>query len=129
MTVNMVRLLKQKKYPISRQTIKPKTNHNMKFMCFFLARRTKKDKTLKWYRDGTLLLNSELAKNESYRIKISARGHLKFAEIKPKDAGSYKCSYSKDKEKKEWIIKGKMTNTSTQIIKMNVIFFSKTSLQ
>ena len=100
-------------------------NHNMKFMCVFIACRTKKDKTLKWYRNGTLLLNSELAKNESYRIKISAKGHLKFAEIKPKDAGSYKCSYSKDKKKKEWIITGKITDTSAQEIKMNVTFFQK----
>ena len=77
-----------------------------KYSLFFLCR-TKKDKTLKWYRDGTLLLNSDLAKNESYRIKISAKGHLKFAEVKPRDAGRYNCSYHKDKRNKEWIITGR----------------------
>ena len=66
----------------------------------------KKDKNLKWYRNDTLLLNTELAKNESYRIKISSKGYLKFAEVRLKDAGHYKCTFRKDKKKKEWIIKG-----------------------
>ena len=72
--------------------------------------RSKKDKTVRWYKNGTLLMNTKLAKTESFRVKISSKGYLKFAKIKLKDAGRYTCTFKAGARKKKWIIKGTATD-------------------